>query len=152
MSVMSIVALAVSIVGAVLYCTLFAGSGLQFLFIIFSIASIILPPIAKRQRLAKGKKGIGMGLEITAIVIGGFNFYCIFFALTSLPILIGYLGWVICIIAYKLVKAPEKQEFWADNDSIQQVSTDKKVCRKCGEPLLANCGICLKCGTNVEED
>ena len=102
MSIMSVVSLAVSILGTVIYGTIFSGSGLTWLFVIVGIVSVILPPIAKKVRVAQNKKG--KVFEIIAIVVGGFNFYCIFFALTALPIFIGYLGWVACAIAYKLVK------------------------------------------------
>ena len=102
MSIMSLVSLLVSILGTAIYSSLFSGSGLAWLFIILSITSIVLPPIAKKLRLAQAKRG--KAFEIIAIVISGFNFYCIFFALTSLPIFIGYLGWVGCGIAYKMVK------------------------------------------------
>ena len=102
MAIMSLVSLAVSILGTVVYSTLFSGSGLTWLFIILGLASVVLPPIAKKVRIEQDKKG--KVFEILAIVVGGFNFYCIFFALTSLPIFIGYLGWVGCGIAYKMVK------------------------------------------------
>ena len=102
MSVMSLVSLAVSILGVVIYSSLFSGSGLIWLFIMVSIASIILPPVAKKIRISNEKKGTA--LEIIAIVVGGFNFYCIFLALTTLPIFIGYLGWEICGIVYKMIK------------------------------------------------
>ena len=101
MAIMSLVSLAVSILGTVIYGTLFSGSGLTWLFIILSIASVVLPPIAKKVRIEQNKKG--KVFEILAIIVGGFNFYCIFFALTSLPIFVGYLGWVGCGIAYKMV-------------------------------------------------
>ena len=102
MCIMSLVSLGVSILGTVIYATLFSGSGLAWLFIIIGIASVVLPPIAKKLRITQEKKG--KAFEIIAIVVGGFNFYCIFFALTTLPIFIGYLGWVVCGIAYKMVK------------------------------------------------
>ena len=102
MAILSLVSLAVSILGTVIYGTLFSGSGLTWLFILLGIASVVLPPIAKKVRIEQDKKG--KVFEILAIVVGGFNFYCIFFALTSLPIFIGYLGWVGCGIAYKMVK------------------------------------------------
>ena len=102
MSIMSLAALLVSILGTAIYSSLFSGSGLAWLFIILSITSIVLPPIAKKLRLAQAQRG--KAFEIIAIVIGGFNFYCIIFALTSLHIFIGYLGWVGCGIAYKMVK------------------------------------------------
>lgn len=102
MCVMSLVSLGVSILGTAIYATLFSGSGLTWLFIIIGIVSVVLPPIAKKIRITREKQG--KAFEIIAIVIGGFNFYCIFFALTTLPIFIGYLGWIICGIIYKIVK------------------------------------------------
>lgn len=102
MCIMSLVSLSVSIFGTVIYSTLFSGSGLNWLFVIIGIASVVLPPIAKKLRITQEKKG--KAFEIIAIVVGGFNFYCIFFALTTLPIFIGYIGWIICGIAYKFVK------------------------------------------------
>ena len=102
MSVMSLIAFAVSILGVVIYSSLFSGSGLIWLFVLVSLASVILPPVAKKMRLAQGKKG--KAFEIIAIIIGGFNFYCVFFALTTLPIFIAYLGWVASGVAYKMVK------------------------------------------------
>ena len=76
MAIMSLVSLAVSILGTVVYSTLFSGSGLTWLFIILGLASVVLPPIAKKSRIKQGKKG--KVFEIIAIVVGGFNFYCIF--------------------------------------------------------------------------
>ncbi len=105
MSIMSLLSLTVSVLGTIVYSSLFSGSGLTWLFIILSIASIVLPPIAKKLRIAQGKKG--KAFEIIAIVIGGFNFYGIVLALTTLPLLVGYLGWVISGIAYKMVKCSE---------------------------------------------
>ena len=102
MCVMSLVSLGVSILGTAIYASLFSGSGLTWLFIIISIASVVLPPIAKKIRITQEKQG--KTFEIIAIVVGGFNFYCIFFALTTLPVFIGYLGWIICGIIYKNVK------------------------------------------------
>lgn len=154
MSIMSLIALAVSVLGVVIYGTLFAGSGLTWLFIVLSISSIVLPPIAKKLRITKNKKG--KVLEIIAIVIGGFNFYCVFFALTSLPIFIGYLGWVICVVAYKMVKVSEGQDVLIDSQCLQDNSLAERdeicFCRKCGEKLLDNSRFCCKCGTEVVTD
>ena len=102
MSIMSIIALVVSILGFFIYVSLLSGSGLIWLFIIVGLASIILPLIAKKIRLNHGKKG--RALEIAAIVVGGLNFYFIIFALTTFPLLIGYLGWVISGIVYRKIK------------------------------------------------
>jgi hypothetical protein len=102
MSILSLVSLIVSVVGQVMYYLLFSNSSLSVVFIIISVVSIILPTISKKIRIAQGKKG--RVLEIIAIIVGGFNFYCVFFALTSLPVIIAYLGWVIGGVAYKVVK------------------------------------------------
>ena len=102
MSIMSLAALVVSILGVVIYGSLLSGSGLVWLFVLVSIVSIVLPVIAKKRRITQGKTG--RVLEIIAIVIGGFNIYFIFFALTELPILVAYLGWAIGGVAYRLVK------------------------------------------------
>ena len=102
MSIISFVSLSVSILGVFIYSSLFSGSGLIFPFVIVSVISIILPAISKKIRLVKGKKG--KILEIIAIIIGGYNFYCVFFALTKLPLIIAYSGWVISGIAYKITK------------------------------------------------
>ena len=102
MSILSLVSLIVSVVGQVMYYLLFSNSSLSVVFIIISVVSIILPTISKKIRIAQGKKG--RVLEIIAIIVGGFNFYCVFFALTSLPVIIAYLGLVIGGVAYKVVK------------------------------------------------
>ena len=102
MSILSIVSLLVSILGSLLYGLVFVNAGLIPAFIIVTIASIILPPIAKKQRGKKGKKG--KVAEIIAIILGGLNFYCIVFALTNLSTLMGFLGWVVCGLAYKFVE------------------------------------------------
>ena len=102
MCIMSLLSLGVSVLGAVIYASLFSGSGLTWLFIIIGIVSVILPLIAKKIRITQEKQG--KAFEIIAIVVGGFNFYCIIFALTTLPVFIGYLGWIICGIVYRTVK------------------------------------------------
>ena len=102
MAVMSMVSLAVSIVGTVVYGIAFSNPEWTWGFIILGIVSIALPPLAKKLRIEQDKKG--KVLEVLAIIIGGFNFYCIIFAISSLPIFIGYLGWIGCGIAYKMVK------------------------------------------------
>lgn len=102
MAVMSLVSFAVSILGFILYCSLFEGSGLGVLFVIVALASVVLPPVSKKFRLAQNKKG--KALEIIAIIIAGFNFWCVCVILARLPAIIGYLGWVITGVAYRMVK------------------------------------------------
>lgn len=104
-SVLSLIALLTSIIGFVLYGFMFEIDNVNIIlpiWVIISIFSIILPIIAKAVRLKNNQKGKIM--EIISIVIGGFNFYCIIFAITKLPIFIGYLGWIVCAIIYKIIK------------------------------------------------
>ena len=101
MSVLSIISLLLSIIGVIIYNLLSSSSSSIGLFVTISLISIVLPPIAKKFRISHGKRG--SGLEIAAIVIGGFNFYCMIFALTKLPMTIAYLGWLISGISYALV-------------------------------------------------
>ena len=99
---MSAISMIVSILSFAFYVGCFSNGIFVPLFHTFTIAALILPIIAKRRRILNGKSGRWM--EIIAIVVGGFSFYSIIFAFTSAPIFIGYLGWVFCGIAYKLVK------------------------------------------------
>lgn len=103
LSVWSIVSLAVAILGVAFYGLLFEiGGGLfAIAFFAFSLASVILPPVAKKIRHAKRQKG--GAFEIIAIIVGGFNFYMIIFAFTHLPLFIGYLGWIVCALVYKFI-------------------------------------------------
>lgn len=56
MSILSIVSLMVSILGSLLYGLVFVNAGLIPAFIIVTIASIILPPIAKNNVEKKEKR------------------------------------------------------------------------------------------------
>lgn len=106
MSAMSVASLAVSMLGCVLYVSLFGGSGLIILFVVVSLASVALPPIAKKYRLSKKKEGkvLSEAFEIVAIIIAGFNFFCVCFSLTNLPAIVGYMGWIISGVVYKMIK------------------------------------------------
>lgn len=99
---LSIISLVVSVLGVVVYGGCFDNNALVPLFVILGIASVVLPLIAKKHRILNNKTGKWM--EIVSIIVGGFNFYFIIFALTSIPIIVGNLGWVICGIAYKMIK------------------------------------------------
>lgn len=102
LSLISLISLICSILGFLLYSIVLSGAKLKILWVIVSLISIVLPVIAKQLRLKENKSG--KILEIFAIVIGGFNFYCIIFAATTLSIYVGYLGWIVCAIAYKYIK------------------------------------------------
>ena len=100
--IFSVISLIASILGLVVYGLCFENNVFVPLFIILGIASVILPLIAKKHRIQNNKTGKWM--EIVSIIAGGFNFSFIISVLTSLPFFIGYLGWVVCGIAYKLIK------------------------------------------------
>lgn len=141
--VMSFVSLAVSILGSVIYSSVFSGPGLILPFIIISIVSIALPPIAKKMRIAKGKMAIATVIEIIAIAIGGFNFYCIFFALTTLPLIVGYSGWVISGVAYKMIKPEDPQS--SQHKGIQNKDVRNK------ETIVERWYTCPECGNLVRD-
>lgn len=101
LSILSLISFLVSVLGLILYCMAFEVD-VRFILVITSIASVILPIVAKKIRLDNNKKG--KVLEILSIILGGFDFYCVIFALTQWPIFIAYLGWICCGIFYKLIK------------------------------------------------
>ena len=123
-SFLSVISIVVSVLGTIIYGECFRSSSLVPVFIVFSIASIILPVIAKRYRISKDKKG--GWIEVVAIIIGGFNFYCMIFALTSAPIFIGYMGWIICGIVYKLI-CHKKKESDSRKETIQVANNIQKT-------------------------
>ena len=100
-SALSILSFVISLLGFICYVLLLAGIAIIPIFVVLTIASLILPLIALKRRYSTGKDG--GGFEVAAIVIGGFNFYFIVFALTKLPMLIGFLGWIVIGIIYKKI-------------------------------------------------
>lgn len=102
LSFLSFMSFVVSIMAFGLYVLVFSVKGLIPIWMIISIVSVIMPIIAKKVRISKMQSG--KSLEIAALFIGGFAFYSVIFAATSLNIYIGYLGWVIGGIIYKLIK------------------------------------------------
>lgn len=109
-SAFSIFTLILSIIGVILYYfVLSTGATLiAFLFVVVSLIAIVLPPISKKLRLEHNQGG--RAFEIIAIIISGFNFYCIVFALTKWPIGIAYIGWLICSIVYSQIKGHRKKD------------------------------------------
>ena len=99
-SLLSIISLLISILGFALFVIIlqYHLKELKTLFVIIAIISIILPLISKRIRIDLNKSG--KGAEIAALVLGGYNFYCIIFAFTNWPLYMAYLGWVIAGIVY----------------------------------------------------
>ena len=102
--ILSILSLIVSIVAVILYAVVLKVkwfAPVWPVWIILSIISVIMPAIAKKVRIDKEQEG--NGFEIAALIIGGFAIYCVVFAATSWNIFVGYLGYVIGGIMYKLV-------------------------------------------------
>ena len=98
---MSAIALGAGVLGVVLA---WVSQGVQALFIPWvavSMVSIILPVLAKKLRLGTFK--MGRTAEIAAIFLGGLNYYLVIFG-TGLPILLGYVGWIICGLLYATMK------------------------------------------------
>ena len=102
LSLLSFLSFVISIIAIGIYALVFSVKGLIPIWMITSFISVIMPIIAKKVRINKMQSG--KSFEIAALVIGGFAFYTVIFAATSLNIYIGYLGWVIGGIIYKLIK------------------------------------------------
>lgn len=101
-SALSIISLVVSIFAVALYVFVFSLKWVAPIWIICSIASVVIPIISKKVRLNHNQSG--KAFEIIALIIGGFAFYFVIFASTNLPIFIGYLGWIVGGIVYALIK------------------------------------------------
>ena len=116
----SIITLILSIIGVILYYFVLSINStlITFLFVVISLIAIVLPPISKKKSLEHNQGG--RALEIIAIVISGFNFYCIIFALTKWPIGIAYIGWLVCSIVYSQIKGHRKKDAFTNtlHDSI----------------------------------
>ena len=87
-SVLSVISLIVSILAFVLYMLVFTYSDAYLPWIISGIVAPVLPIFAKYVRNANGRGG--KGFEIAALVIGSFDFYCVFFAATTWNIYIAF--------------------------------------------------------------
>lgn len=99
MAALSCVSLGVSLLGIAAYFYVFVTQKCFFLFVLLAVASMILPVLAKRQRVRQGKKG--KGLEIAAIILAGYNFYFVIYLLGTVSLLWGCLGWAVTITAYR---------------------------------------------------
>lgn len=102
LSFLSFLSFVVSIIAIGLYTLVFKTKSIIPVWMFVSFASVILPAIAKKIRISKRRNG--KGFEIAALIIGGFAFCTVIFAATNLNICIGYLGWIIGGIIYKIVK------------------------------------------------
>lgn len=100
----SVVAFLISFVAFGSYCLVLDLKIRAFIPVweVLGVVSIFVPAIAKHIRLSKDQSG--RGLEIAAIVIGGYVFYMIVFLLTKWSMYIGYLGWIVGGLIYKAVK------------------------------------------------
>lgn len=102
MFILSWLSLLVSILAVATGFAMLVIPGLGSLFIILSIASLVLPLISKVSRISYEKKG--KVLEILAIVIGGFSFTFLITLFTPFPFYVEYLGWVVSGLIYKGIK------------------------------------------------
>lgn len=109
----SLLSLIGSVLGIASYYLIFSNGLPVFVFILFTVISIILPAVAKKHRTNHKNKGKWM--EIIAIIIGGFNFYCLIFSLTNISIYVGYLGWIGCSILYKVTTTQNRNDRTAQN-------------------------------------
>lgn len=124
LSILSIISLALSIGAIYLYSAVFSNKDLVRAWILASIASVILPIVAKKVRI--NKKLSGSVFELIALVLGGFAFYCVIFAATNYNIIIGYLGWIIGGIIYAIVAKEDDEK------------TEDDVLPSCPQPAEEN--------------
>lgn len=100
-SIFPIISLLISILAFALYAILLGGTNVYIPWMALSILSILFPVLSKYMRNKKAKSG--KGLEITALVIGSFDFYFFFFATTKINLLFVFIAiTVICILYAKL--------------------------------------------------
>ncbi len=97
-SIVSVISFLISVSALGMYGMLFEGINLFLLWIICSVASIILPIFAKSNRLKKDLRG--KAFEVVALVIGSFNLYSVFFAATKIPLVVAYVVIAICCFVY----------------------------------------------------
>ncbi len=100
MAIISIVSFLVSALGFACFAGVDAGVISPSIFIAVTTVSLVLPIVAKCVRVKRNKKG--KAFEILAIIVAGFNFYCIIFLMTQAPIAVGYVGWIGCAVFYKV--------------------------------------------------
>ena len=101
-AILSVVSLLASVAAAALFAMVFRNPQLMTVWRIVTVVSLILPIVAKKIRIEQDKKG--KTLEIIALILAGFAFYEVVFVSTKLNIWIGYLGFVIGGIAYRMIK------------------------------------------------
>lgn len=99
---LSLISLLVSALGFFAFAGCFESAIYHPIFFVLTIASLVLPPIAKKTRLQTETSGKWM--EITAIVIAGFNFSSVIIYFLRLPDLVSYLGWIVDGIVYHKVQ------------------------------------------------
>ena len=121
-SVLSVLSLIVSVVALILYATVFENPDVFVPWIISSVMAVILPIVSKYFRNRKEKTG--KTIEITAFVIGAFDFYCVFFAATKINIYIVFLIIAIISILYAklfnyVMAVPKRKD--TENDSAKKI-------------------------------
>lgn len=104
-SITAVTSLAISIIAFVLYVMVLNGSDVYILWILASIAALCFPVFSKYRRNKSGSNG--KPLEITALVLGAFDFYFVIFAATGWNIYMAYaLVAIVCILYAKHFNKP----------------------------------------------
>lgn len=166
MSICSVVALILSIIALILYEMVFYNSGIYYVWILASVTAFVFPVLAKRIRVKAGKRG--KWLEIAALVLGSFDFYCVIFAATKWNINIAFA--LIAIVCVLYAKLSNKGIGCADanaeeNAAAEELATDQKTetlpapqvsatpqkskqryCKYCGGAIDGESRKCTKCG------
>lgn len=109
MSITAISSLIISIFAFILYAMVLDGSNVYILWIFASTAALCFPVFSKYCRNKKSSKG--KAVEIIALILGAFDFYCVIFAATAWNIYIAFaLIAIVCVLYAKLFNNLDKPE------------------------------------------
>ncbi|MBR6503241.1 MAG: hypothetical protein IKT42_07365 [Clostridia bacterium] len=119
-SIFPIISLFISIIALVLYVLVIYGAKLHWFWLLFSVASMAFPFVSKYFR--NKKDAFGKSIEITAVVIGAFDLYFLFFAATKINIYVVYLLIAaICVLYAKLFNNVSKKAVKIEDDKETEV-------------------------------
>lgn len=107
-SIASVASLIISILAFVLYGRVLSGKNMFLEWTIMSIVALVFPIFAKYCRNKRGAKG--KVLEILALILGSFDFYCVIFAATTLNVYIAFaVIAIVCVIYAKSFNNPSRE-------------------------------------------
>lgn len=121
-SVFPITSLLISVIAFALYAILLGGTNVYILWITFSVLASLFPILSKYLRKRKGKSG--KGIEITALIIGGFDLYFVFFAATKVNI---YLVFGINIIIFLLYAKLFNNIVITNKDNFENIGVETTI-------------------------